>query len=281
MAETRTPTPTLLWQQVRYQNTLFWRTPVAAFFTLVFPLMFLVLFSLLFGDEMIEIEGRDPLSIAQFFAPALAGFAAASATYTNIGVGQAIARDERILKRIRATPLPPWIYLGGVVGSAVWMAFIAVAIMMTVGALAYDVEIMLDTLPAALLTFVVGVSCFAALGLALAGFSPTGDTAPAVANATLLPIAFISDVFIPISDPPRWLEFFGDLFPLKHFVRGLQDAFSPFTTDLAFRWGDLANMAVWTVIGTLLALRFFVWEPHADRETKRASRGLRKRTAED
>ena len=125
----RTPTLRLWWHQIRYQNRLFWRTPVAAFFTLVFPLMFLVLFNLLFSGE-IEIAGRASLTIAQFYAPALAAFAAASATYTNIGVGQAIARDERILKRIRSTPLPPSIYMGGVIGSAIWIAFIATLAML-------------------------------------------------------------------------------------------------------------------------------------------------------
>src|SRR3989304_5509234 len=94
MAEGRTGTPVLVWQQIRYQNRLFWRTPIAAFFTLVFPLMFLLLFSVLFGTEDIEIMGRGVFSVAQFYAPALAVFAAASATYAHIGVGTALARDE-------------------------------------------------------------------------------------------------------------------------------------------------------------------------------------------
>lgn len=263
MAEGRTSTPVLVWRQVRYQNKLFWRTPVAAFFTLIFPLMFLVLFNLLF-DERIEIEGRDPLTIAQFYAPALAAFAAASATYTNIGVGQAIARDDRILKRFRATPLPPWIYMSGVVGSAIWMAFIATVGMLSVGVFAYGLEVYVDRLPAAIVTFVIGVTAFAALGLALAAVSPTGDTAPAVANATLLPVAFISNVFVPIQNPAPWLEFLGDFFPLKHFVTPLQDAFNPFVTDAAFRGGDLLVMALWGVGGLAFALRFFSWEPKAE-----------------
>ncbi len=273
MSEGRTSTPTLVWRQIRYQNTLFWRTPVAAFFTLIFPLMFLVLFNLLF-DDPIEIQGRDPLTIAQFYAPALAAFAAASATYTNIGVGQAIARDEQILKRIRSTPLPPWIYMAGVVGSAIWIALIATVLMISVGVFAYGLNIYVDRLPAAILTLAVGVTAFAALGLALAAISPTGDTAPAVANATLLPIAFISDVFIPISDPAAWLEFLGDFFPLKHFVVPLQDAFSPFVTDAAFRGGDLVVMAAWGVGGLAYSLRFFSWEP----KTEGGARTRRKKT---
>lgn len=58
MVEGRVSTRVLAWQQVRYQNRLFWRTPLAAFFTLAFPLMFLLLFATLFGTEKIEIPGR-------------------------------------------------------------------------------------------------------------------------------------------------------------------------------------------------------------------------------
>ncbi|MEE9298684.1 MAG: ABC transporter permease [Acidimicrobiia bacterium] len=268
MSDRRTPAPALVWRQIRYQNTMFWRSPVAAFFTLIFPLMFLILFNLLF-DDRIEIEGRDPLTIVQFYAPALAAFAAASATYTNIGVSQAINRDERILKRFRSTPLPPWIYMAGVVGSAIWLALIATVLMISVGVVAYGLEIYVDRLPAAVFTLAVGVTAFAALGLALAAISPTGDTAPAVANATLLPVAFISNVFIPIQDPAPWLEFLGDFFPLKHFVVPLQDAFNPFVTDSAFRGGDLLVMAIWGVAGLAYALKFFAWEPKSEGGTRR------------
>ena len=263
MSDGRTPIPRLVWQQIRYQNTLFWRSPVAAFFTLAFPVMFLVLFNLLF-EGTIEIAGRDPLTITQFYAPALAAFAAASATYTNIGVSQAIARDERILKRFRSTPLPPWVYMAGVVGSAFWVALIATVIMLSMGVFVYGMEVYPARLPAAALTFAVGVTTFAALGLALAAFSPTGDSAPAVANATLLPIAFISDVFVPIQDPAPWLRFLGDFFPLKHFVVPLQEAFNPFASG-GIRWGDLGVMALWAIAAIVYALRSFSWEPKAER----------------
>ena len=256
----RTSDRRLLYDQIRYQNRSFWRTPVAAFFTLVFPLMFLFLFNTLFDFEIAEGE----VSVAQFFAPSLAVFAAASATYTNVGIRIAIARDEGILKRVRGTPLPPWIYMGGVVGSAIWIAFIGTVIMLAVGVVFYDLEIIGATLAAAVVTFAVGSACFAGLGLALAALSPTGDTAPAIANATLLPMAFISNVFLDTGDSPEWIKNVGDIFPLKHFVTPMQDAFSPFTTDAAWRWGDLAVLAAWGVVGAVVALRYFKWEPKAE-----------------
>lgn len=265
----------LVWQQVRYQNKIFWRTPVAAFFTLVFPLMFLLVFVTIFGNDTIDQLG---VTTAQFYAPALAVFGAVSATYTNLAIGTSISRDEGILKRVRGTPLPPWIYLAGRVGSAIWIAFLAVAMMMAVGAIFYGVEVYAESLPAALVTFVIGVACFAALGLLVAALAPSGDAAPAIANATLLPLAFISDIFIvPGENSPGWIDIVGRVFPLKHFAVAFSDAFNPIEVRAAtswldhFHWPEFAVMAAWLVGGALLAIRFFSWEPRGG-ERKRSAR---------
>jgi ABC-2 type transport system permease protein len=256
----------LVWQQFRYQNKVFWRTPIAAFFTIVFPLMLLVLFTAIFGNE--EIEGTG-ITTAQYFTPGLAVFAAVSASYTNLGIGTAIARDQGILKRVRGTPIPPWAYIAGRVSSAVYLAFIAMVLMMTVGVVFYGVQIIARTVPAALLTFVVGVSCFAALGMLVAALSPNGDAAPAITNATLLPVAFISNIFFPIEDPPRWMEIAGNFFPLKAFAESFRDAFDPTLTGAQFHWPQIAYMALWGVVAAFLAARFFRWEPAAGRAGRR------------
>jgi ABC-2 type transport system permease protein len=259
----------LVWQQFRYQNKVFWRTPIAAFFTIVFPLMLLVLFTAIFGNE--EIEGTG-ITTAQYFTPGLAVFAAVSATYTNLGIGTAIARDNGILKRIRGTPIPPWAYIAGRVASAVYLAFIAMALMMAVGVIFYGVQIIARTLPAALLTFVVGVSCFAALGMLVAALSPNGDAAPAITNATLLPVAFISNIFFPIQDPPRWMEIAGNFFPLKAFAESFRDAFDPNLTGAQFHWPEIGYMLLWGVVAAFLAIRFFRWEPSAGGSRPRSRR---------
>ncbi len=273
---------TLLRLQVRYQNKIFWRTPIAAFFTLVFPLMFLVVFTAVFGNDRIDELG---ITTAQFYAPALAVFAAASATYTNLAVSTAIVRDEGILKRMRGTPLPPWVYMAGRIGSAVWIALLAVAMMMAVGVVLFSVEIFGDRLPAALATFAVGVCCFAALGLTVAALVRDGESAPAVANATLLPLAFLSDIFIPAVDPAPWLETVGNVFPLKHFAAAFSDAFNPTLSGTGWAWSagpgeyaigeHLAVMALWGIAGVAAALRFFSWEPRGGE----SGRGGRRRRA--
>ena len=264
----RTPDATLTFQQVRYQNKIFWRTPIAAFFTLVFPLMFLLVFTTIFGNDEIDFLG---VTTAQFYAPALAVFGAVTGTYSNLAIATSISRDEGILKRVRGTPLPPWIYMTGRIGSSIWTALLAMFLLMAVGVVFYGVKIFGGTLAAAVLTFVVSVACFAALGLLVAALIPSGDAAPAVTNATLLPLAFVSDVFIPLEDPAAWLTLLGDIFPLKHFVRAFGDAFNPALQGSGFAWtgaqgeyailAHLAVMAAWGLGAMLLAVRYFRWEP--------------------
>ena len=92
-------------RQVRYENTAFWRNPVAAFFTIVFPLMFLVIFNLMFGGSGTDDQG-EPVNLANFFVPGIVVFAVVGACYTNIAMGIAFSRDGGLLKRVRGTPLP-------------------------------------------------------------------------------------------------------------------------------------------------------------------------------
>jgi ABC-2 type transport system permease protein len=267
----------LVWRQFRYHNTLFWRSPVAAFFTLAFPLMLLLVFSVVFPNDPIGDTG---LTIAQFYAPALGVFGAVSATYTSLAMTTTIARDEGILKRVRGTPLPPWVYMAGRVLSSVYIAAIAVVVMLLAGVVLKDLQIVGAAVPSLVLTFFVGVACFAALGLLIAALSPTSESTSVIANATLLPLAFISDIFI-VTDggSPGWVRTVADLFPLRHFAVAFVDGFKPAviggaSTWLDFiHWGDLAVMAVWFVGGVLLAMRLFTWEPRgAERRGRRRRR---------
>ncbi|MDH3753773.1 MAG: ABC transporter permease [Acidimicrobiia bacterium] len=263
-------TATLVIGQARSQNRVFWRTPIAAFFTLVLPLVMMVLFNALFDGVVETSIGEIP--IRQFYTAGLAVFAAVSATYTNLVNMIPIRRDEGILKRVRSTPLPPPIYLGGAVLSALWIAVIGVVVMLGIAVIGYDLEIEPSKLPAAGLTFVIGISAFAALGLAVAALVPSASAAPAVANATILPLAFVSNIFIALEDPPRWLEVIGDIFPLKHFASAFQDAFNPLTDGAGFRWGDLAVIAAWGALGAVVAVRKFHWEPSVGATGRRSRR---------
>lgn len=251
----------LLGRCTRHQNRLFWRTPVAAFFTLVFPILMMVLFTAIFGNDAFDtVYGT--VKTSQFYTPGLAVFAAASSTYTGIGINLASRRELGILKRVRGTPMTPGVYLAGVVLSAVWIAAVGVAAMVLLGVVAYGVNVEAAKLPAMLLTFAVGSASFAALGLALASVAKSVTMAVPMAQATLLPIAFISDIFVPLgTDPPRLLEIAGNIFPLKHFGLAFGEAMSPLSEAPAIEWNRLGVLLLWLAAGAAVAVWKFSWDP--------------------
>jgi ABC-2 type transport system permease protein len=243
------------------------------FFTIGLPLIMLVLFNALFGGETVDTDAG-PWAISQFYTGGLAAFTAVSATYTNLVNVVPIRRDEGILKRWRSTPVPPSVYLAGWVLGALVMALAGVLLQLALGVVAYDLEIDVAKVPAMIVTFVVGVTAFAAMGLAVASLVPNSDSAPAVANATILPLAFVSDVFIPLDDAPRWLEIVGTIFPLRPFVNAFQNTLNPFVEAPGFSWPELGVVAAWGVAGAIVARAKFSWEPstRGSRRTRRRRR---------
>ena len=122
----------LLVSETRMQNKIFFRTTVAAFFTLVLPLMFLVMINVFFGDE----EGA-----TSYITPALAVFGMVTATFTNLAINTSMARDNGILKRVAGTPLPMWVHLGGRILSASLVGVLSVVLMLADASINYYGEI--------------------------------------------------------------------------------------------------------------------------------------------
>jgi ABC-2 type transport system permease protein len=245
-------------RQVRFENRSFWRNPAAAFFTFFFPLMFMVIFNVLLGGSR-PIGGG--LRIADFYTPGIIVFGVVTATYTNIAMMITTSRDLGILKRMRGTPLPTVAYLGGRILHAIGIAFVLVIIVAVFGAVFYAVQFPWDRLPALVLTLAVGAASFCALGLALSGLIPNADSAPAIVQFTVLPLNFISNVFIDMRNAPDWLNAVSRIFPVRPFADSMLAIWDPRTTGSGIDLGNLAVIAAWGLAGLLVALRFFSWEP--------------------
>ena len=245
-------------RQVRFENKSFWRNPAAAFFTFAFPLLFLFIFNTVFGSDEIRMFGQET-SVSTFYVPAIAAFSVITACFTNVAMGISFSRDEGVLKRKLGTPLPKWAFIAGRVVHATLLEIVLFAIVATVGVFVYDVDVTAESLPLFIPVLIVGAVAFAALGFAVTTIVPNADAAPAVINGIILPLLFISDVFFVQGSTPDWLTRIADLFPVRHYVVAMTNAFNPF--DPTIRWGDLAWVAGWGLVGAIVALRFFRWEP--------------------
>ncbi|MGH9278600.1 MAG: ABC transporter permease [Acidimicrobiales bacterium] len=253
-------TPSLLLHQYRYDQKQFWREPAGVFFTVALPIIFLFLFVSIFGNDIVEVDGQQ-VKASTYFIPGILALAVVSATVVNLAITFTILREKGLLKRVRSTPLPPWIYLAGRVVTATVIVAILTVVVVAIGSVVYDVTVPVNTVPGLVLTLLVGTAACCALGFALTTIIPSENAAPAVTNAIVLPLYFFSGIFIPEDSLPAGMKFIGALFPVRHLFQALFTAFNPATTGLGIAWDHLAILAAWGIAGGLIAVKAFRWTP--------------------
>jgi ABC-2 type transport system permease protein len=244
--------------QFRYDQKVFWRNPASVFFTVMLPLIFLFIFATIFGNDDIEERG---VKTTTYYVPAIVALAVISATLQSLAINLTEDRERGLLKRVRGTPLPTSVFVAGRVGNSLVVSVLMVVLVAVIGRLVYDVSLPEETIPAVLVTLAVGAFAFCCLGFALTAAIPSEDAAPAISNATVLPLYFISGIFIPDSEIPEGVLQVADFFPIRHFFEAFFTAWDPNTIGAGFEWGDLAIVAAWGVAGLLVALFAFRWEP--------------------
>jgi ABC-2 type transport system permease protein len=241
--------------QIRYEQRAYWRNRGRGVFTFVFPLMFLAIFGSLDKGQHVPINGhRLPYDV--FFVPGILAYAVIATTYVNMAISTAILRDAGVLKRMQGTPLPRWAYVAARIGSTAVIVLAISALTIAVGALAFGVHLRGSTLPGLLLTLVLGTTVFTTLGIGITRLIPNAEAAPVVVNLTVFPLTFISSIWFPVTGMPGWLKSIANFFPLRPLADGLQHAFNPFTTGVGIDGHDVRSLAIWSVVGIFLMLRF-------------------------
>jgi len=239
----------MAWRQYRLERRMFWRNPSAAFFNFALPLLFLFLLgAILAGDQ-------DALDV---IVPGIAGMSVMSTTFSALAMNLTFLREQGVLKRMRGTPLPSGSYLAALGANAVTNAAIQIVIVVLAGRLLFGIPWPPDVLE--LVVFVAaGVACLASLGVAYSHVIPNFDSAPAFVNVVFLPVIFISGVFYDAEDAPSFLRDIARALPLTHVIDGLSGAMVT-GASLADNAGSLGVIALWTLLGVVLAIRGFSWE---------------------
>ena len=251
---------------------IFWRTRVLMFFTFIAPLMIFVLINLLFtGKYRLPFASQ---TASEFYGPAIAAYGVVSATFGYLATTVAYAREFGALKRIRGTPTPPMVHIGARLSTAIIIALIDTAAILGLAVAAYGLNMHVVALPSVAVSLVVGGIVFGVLGIALANFCPTGNSAPALVNAIVTPLAFVSNLFIPLSHPSAVVSIVGDAFPLKPFVLSFESAVRTRSLFGGLSLSHLAVLAGWGAVGTLVAYRWFRWAP-AIEDARRGTADLR------
>lgn len=246
-------TMAMTWRQYRLERRMFWRNPSAAFFNFLLPLLFLFFFGTLLHGNQHDLN---------IIVPGIAGMSVMSTTFTALAYNVTFLREQGVLKRIRGTPLPSGAYLAGVALNAITNTIIQVAIIVTAGKLFFGLPWPRDWLELAVFV-AAGVACFATLGVALSHAIPNFETAPVAVNVVFLFVILISGVFYDVKNTPAFLRDIARALPLKNTIDGLSGAMVS-GRGLGHTASSLAIVALWAIVGTVLAVRGFSWEQARD-----------------
>jgi ABC-2 type transport system permease protein len=251
--------PALAWHQFRFDQRVFWRNPASVFFTVMLPILFLLIFASIFGNDKIEARGNLPVST--YYVPGIMTLAVVSATMVSLAIGLTEMRESGRLKRVRSTPLPTWAFVAGRVGNSIVTSALMAVLVTLLGHFLYGVKIPTHTIPAILVALVVGAASFSCLGFAITALIPSEEAAPPITNFLVLPLYFLSGVFIPETEIPDSVLNVANVFPIRPFFEALLTGFDPATTGPGFEWGHLLVVAAWGVGGLVIAAYTFSWTP--------------------
>ncbi len=255
----------LVRHQFRYDLLIFVRNRQSMFFTLMLPVIFLVIFAGVFRNDVTTLTNGAKIKQSTYYVPQIIALGIVSAAFSNV-VGVIIyQRETGVLKRRRATPVPAWVIVAGRALTAVALSFVLVALLLVVGRVAYGVTLRAGAVPGIALTTLVGALSLCCVGYALTTLVESNESSQPVIQAITLPIFFISGTFFPESIVPAWLLHVADVFPVRHLGHALLTAFAP-GGGSGIAGVDLLVLAIWAVAGIAIATRRFSWMPRGGRD---------------
>ena len=252
----------LVTSQVRYDGLSFVRNRQGRFFTLALPVLFLILLCSIFGNGTVRVPGGT-IKESTYYVPGLVALGVISASFMNLVISVTAQRESGILKRRRSTPVPAWVLITSRALVCFATAVVNAVVLIGIGAAVYGARVPGRTIPAVVVTIAIGAIAFCALGYALVTAINSADSAQPVLQLVMLPLYFISGIFIPSADIPQWLAKIADVFPVRHLQQALLKPFNPYTQGAGFAWRDLLVIAIWGAVGLMIAIRRFGWAPRA------------------
>jgi len=259
-ATARRRLPSLIGHQFGSDFRCFRRNIQSVFFTVILPVLFLVIFASIFRNATVKVPGGT-MKESVYYVPAIITFGLIAAAFSNLTVTVVRNRESGIYKRRRATPLPASAVITARALVSVLTALAITAVLLLIGWSAYGANVPGRTAGAFVLDIIVGAAAFCCLGFAVASLVGNVDAAQPVVQAIVLPLSFVSGVFIATSELPGWLADIGKAFPIEHLTAALLAAYNPHTTGAGLSWGDLGIVAAWGAAGLIIAVWRFNWLP--------------------
>ncbi|WP_233590363.1 ABC transporter permease [Dyella dinghuensis] len=211
-------------------------------------MLFPTMFYLLFGIVMAKHEGAD---VARYLLASYGVFGLMSPGLFGFGISLALERDGGLLTYKRALPMPPGAYLLGKMLMAMLAAAVVIVLLLIMSVTMAHVALTAQQAGMLLLTGVLGVLPFCALGM-LVGTLIKGQGAPGLLNLVYLPMSFLSGLWVPMNQLPGALQQIAPIWPSYHLHRV---ALAALNMDQGPVMGDIAVLIGFALVCFFIAAR--------------------------
>lgn len=242
-----------LYLQSLTETKLWLRRRETVFFSLMLPIMFLLFFGALYGNQ----SQSSGIKYINYIVPGYSIFAIMAIALGTMTVNLATERQFGVLKRLGGTPLPRVYLLTAKVIAGSLLAAAVIVVLVVFGVIFYGANVRGNPI-AALVVLAVTTLSFASLGIALGG-AVKPNSAVAVGNLVYLAFSFLGGVFIPLSQFPSGLLSVARFLPSEHAVKAIQAVWTN-GQGLDHVGGDLFVVALWGVAAILIGMRRFQWQ---------------------
>jgi ABC-2 type transport system permease protein len=198
-------------KEAKYEVLKNTRIPVYAISTVVFPLMFYVLFGIVLTPNNPVNRSQD----ATYLLATMGTFGVMGASMFGFAVSLAMERGQGWLQVKRASPMPLPAYFAAKLVSAMLFSGVIAAALLMVGTVFAHVRLAPFQAVELIATLMVAAIPFGALGLAL-GYIAKPNSAPAIVNLIYLPLSFCSGLWIPLFLLPKFLQQVARVLPPFH-----------------------------------------------------------------
>lgn len=246
-----------VWQLFVMQLKLYLREPVAFFFSMAYPTLLLLLFGFIYGNNPAPAFWGHNYGTVDASVPAYTGIIIGTVALMGIPIDTASNRENGVLRRYRATPLRPVVYLIASVFMYLAVALLGMLILVLAGQLVFGLRFA-GSWPSVLVAFILSALAFFAFGYLISGLAATARVAQAIGMVIFFPMMFLSGAGMPIQLLPEGLQRVSEFLPLTYVVRLLQGLW--FAESWQSLWLPVVVLVGMLVGGTILAARFFRWE---------------------
>lgn len=254
--------------RIAFELKSYFREGGAVVFTFLLPIVLLGIFATVFGgDDSLFAEDTRGIDFAQYFTPAFAAAGITMVSFQALAISLVTERDDRTLKRLRGTPMPPIAFFIGKIGMVLVATALQLALLLAVAVLAFGVELPADASKWVTFAwvFLLGTAAGTTLGIAYSSVPRTAKSADALVVGPSLVLMFISGVFFVFNELPEWLQTFASIFPVKWMAQGMRSSLLPDEFEVVEVSGSWQHgltvlvLGAWIVLGLIFAARTFRW----------------------